>query len=200
MSGKYRGCLLSGCALEGTGHAYSRSTKELARRWGSRSRSSTTGIAAAPWRSRISTPSCRPTSRRAISGSPRKWDWTPSWRRATVLSQSQGGRIRPQARSHLAGGQRPAFEQGRSPHLRGRQGRAHPCARLNQRGNRRRGPEGAREELAQGPEGANYYVSCTRGRATSSPKRIRGRLELTCSRISWTTSLRRRAPRMSSTL
>ena len=52
-----------GCTLEGTGHAYDRSTRAVGKELGLDLLKWRTGIAVALWRSKTSTLSCRPTYR-----------------------------------------------------------------------------------------------------------------------------------------
>ncbi len=145
---------IPGCALEGTGHAYNRSTKELGKALGLE----THRARQLELLRRDGGQEYRPQTADLSVGAQsldRREDGLRHRHGAVqrLLSQPEKGGIRPRQRRRLARGQRPTVAQGRTRDLRGRQGRDHPRARLDQGSDRRGGPESAGEELAQGSQG-----------------------------------------------
>ena len=74
MSGKYKKvAYYPGCALEGTGHAYNRSTKELGKALGLELTELKNWNCCGAMEVKNIDPSCRPISRPAISRSRTRW-------------------------------------------------------------------------------------------------------------------------------
>ena len=203
MSGKYKKvAYYPGCALEGTGHAYNRSTKEVGKALGLELTELKNWNCCGAMEVKNVDPKLQ-TYLSARNLVDRRGHGLRHRDGALqrLLSQSQEGRIRPRARSGLARGQCAHRRQGRPHDLRSRQGRDHPRARLDQGSDRRRGPEGAGEELAQGAQGRQLLRLHVHAPAPHLPGEGSGAglgIDL-ASRISWTTCWRRPAPRTSNT-
>ena len=107
MSGKYKNvAYYPGCALEGTGHAYNRSTKELGKALGLEITELKNWNCCGRWRSKYLDPKLQTyLSARNLSIAEEMGFNTVMARATAALSQSEKGRIRPRRRRKLARGQ-----------------------------------------------------------------------------------------------
>ena len=155
MSGKYKNvAYYPGCALEGTGHAYNRSTKELGKALGL----AITELENWNCCGAMEVKNVDPKLQTYLSA--RNLSIAEKMGFDTVMAPCNGCYHNlKKAEYDLANdpssarGYRSAIAQGRTRDLPGRHGRNHSRARLDQGSDRRGGAESAGEKLAQGAQG-----------------------------------------------
>ncbi len=165
-----------GCALEGTGHAYNRSTKAVGKELGLEL------VEVKDWNccGAMEVKNIDPKIQTYLSA--RNLSIAEDMGFDTVMAPCNGCyhnlKKAEYDLAHDRGSPRSmtGLSEGRPQDLRAGQGRDHPRARLDQGRDRRGGAARARQGSSlKGSRSPTTTAACTRARATSSPKRTRAR-------------------------